>query len=68
MILIKPKCTNFKTTHQKQSPYRPFYSTRRWVNFGLTFPSYQLHQIKKVRRIFKETGLKVIEYGAIDTP
>ena len=52
--------------------FQPGYPWHRLIHKMFGFPwthgQVKYNHITKVRRMFKESGLKVVEYGAIDTP
>ena len=52
--------------------FQPGYPWHRLIHKMFGFPwthgQVKYNHITKVRRMFKESGLRVIEYGAIDTP
>lgn len=52
--------------------FQPGYPWHRFLHKIFIFPwthgQVKYNHITKVRRLFRETGLKVVEYGAIDTP
>lgn len=52
--------------------FQPGYPWHRLIHriygFPWTHGQVQYNHITKVRRLFKEAGMKVMEYGAIDTP
>jgi hypothetical protein len=52
--------------------FQPGYPWHRLIHLFFGFPwthgQVEYNHITRVRRLFRETGLKVIEYGAIDTP
>jgi len=52
--------------------FQPGYPWHRLIHKIFGFPwthgQVQYNRITKVRRMFKESGLRVIEYGAIDSP
>jgi hypothetical protein len=52
--------------------FQPGYPWHRLIHKIFGFPwthgQVEYNHITRVRRLFKETGLEVIEYGAIDTP
>jgi hypothetical protein len=52
--------------------FQPGYPWHRLIHLLFGFPwthgQVEYNHITRVRRLFRETGLKVIEYGAIDTP
>jgi hypothetical protein len=55
-------CNNFQ-------PGYPWHRFLHWVfGFPWTHGQVKYNHITKVKRMFENTGLKVVEYGAIDTP
>jgi hypothetical protein len=55
-------CNNFQ-------PGYPWHRFLHWVfGFPWTHGQVQYNHITKVKRMFREARLKVVEYGAIDTP
>ena len=55
-------CNNFQ-------PGYPWHRLIHWLfGFPWTHGQVKYNHITAVRKLFKETGLKAIEYGAIDTP
>jgi len=55
-------CNNFQ-------PGYPWHRFLHWVfGFPWTHGQVKYNHITKVKRLFEHTGLKVTEYGAIDTP
>jgi hypothetical protein len=55
-------CNNFQ-------PGYPWHRFLHWIfGFPWTHGQVKYNHITKVKRMFREAGLRVIEYGAIDTP
>ncbi len=55
-------CNNFQPGY----PWHRF--LHLWYGFPWTHGQVKYNHITRVRRLFRNAGLKVIEYGAIDTP
>jgi hypothetical protein len=55
-------CNNFQPGY----PWHRF--LHWWFNFPWTHGKVEYNNILRVRRMFRKAGLKIVEYGAIDTP
>jgi len=55
-------CNNFQPGY----PWHRF--LHQWYGFPWNHGQVKYNHMTKVRRLFRDAGLKVIEYGAIDTP
>jgi len=55
-------CNNFQPGY----PWHRF--LHYWYGFPWTHGQVKYNHMTKVRRIFRDEGLKVVEYGSIDTP
>ena len=55
-------CNNFQPGY----PWHRF--LHKWYGFEWTHGEVKYNHIGTVRRLFKRVGLRVVEYGAIDTP
>jgi len=55
-------CNNFQPGY----PWHRF--LHRWYGFPWTHGQVRYNHITAVKKLFRDAGLKVVEYGAIDTP
>ena len=68
MMRISEKYVLLVTCNNFQPGYPWHRLLHKIFGFPWTHGQVKYNHIMKVRRLFKDTGLKVIEYGAIDTP
>jgi len=55
-------CNNFQPGY----PWHRF--LHYWYGFPWTHGQVKYNHITKVKRLFRDSGLRVVDYGAIDTP
>ena len=65
---ISNKFVLFVTCNNFQPGYPWHRLIHKMFGFPWTHGQVKYNHITRVRRMFKESGLKVVEYGAIDTP